>query len=136
MNLIFTAYVRVPDSSSNLFPQGMRKIRNHFVFSLKFGEMRNSSSPIAKCQLLLPEDPQVLNKMIGSKNYCFVSAWDGQKLPPIHKSVNLQYDTLGQWAKRLGDQVSDVPSIIFFIISCKILWKNPFNFFFLITLQK
>ena len=33
---------------------------------------------------------------------------------------------------------SDVPSIIFFIISCKILCKNPFNFFFhfLITLHK
>jgi hypothetical protein len=72
--LIFTVCVRVPDSSSNLLPRGMRKMRNHFFYSLRFGEMRNSSSPIARCQLLLPEDPQVLNRMIGSKNYCFVSA--------------------------------------------------------------
>ena len=51
------------------------------------------------------------------------------------KSGNLQYDTLGCWDDRLIDQASDVPSI-FFIISFKILCKNPFNLFFhfLITL--
>ena len=37
---------------------------------------------------------------------------------------------LGHWTKRLIDQASDVPSIIFFfIISCKILCKNCFNLF-------
>ena len=33
------------------------------------------------------------------------------------KSVNLQYNTLGCLDKRTSDQASDVPSIIFFIIS-------------------
>ena len=32
------------------------------------------------------------------------------------KSDNLQYNTLGQWDDRFIDQVSDVPSIIFFMI--------------------
>ena len=32
------------------------------------------------------------------------------------KSDNLQYNTLGRWDKRLIDQASDVPSIIFFHI--------------------
>ena len=50
------------------------------------------------------------------------------------KSDNLQYNTLGWWDDRLIDQASDVSSIIFFIISCKILCKNQFIFF--ITLQK
>ena len=57
------------------------------------------------------------------------------------KSDNLQYNTLGCWVdgtnvsltKRLMLQV-----LFFFIVSCKILWKNPFNLFlyFFITLQK
>ena len=34
---------------------------------------------------------------------------------------------LWRWDKRIVDQASDVPSIIFFMISCKILCKNPFN---------
>ena len=39
---------------------------------------------------------------------------------------------LGRWDKRIVDQASDVPSIIFFfMISCKVLCKNPFNFLFL-----
>ena len=41
------------------------------------------------------------------------------------KSDNLKYNTLGRWDDRLINQASDVPSIIFFIISCKILCKNP-----------
>jgi hypothetical protein len=32
----------------------------------------------------------------------------------IQKSDNLQYDTLGLWAKQLIDQASDVPIIIYF----------------------
>ena len=32
----------------------------------------------------------------------------------IQKSINLQYNTLGWWDKRLIDQASDVPSIFFF----------------------
>ena len=45
------------------------------------------------------------------------------------KSVNLQYKMLGPWHKRLIDQGSDVPSIFFFIISCKILGKNHLIYF-------
>ena len=48
------------------------------------------------------------------------------------KSVILQYNTLGcldDGDKRIIDQVRDVPNIIFFMTSCKILWKNPFNLF-------
>ena len=54
------------------------------------------------------------------------------------KSVNLQYNTLGRWAKRLGDQASDVPSIIFFHNFLQNSCKNRFNllFYFFITLQK
>ena len=37
---------------------------------------------------------------------------------------------LGRWDKRIVDQASDVPSIIFFfMISCRILCKNTFNLF-------
>ena len=36
-----------------------------------------------------------------------------------------------QWDRRIIDQASDVKSIIFFMISCKILCKNPFIFSFL-----
>ena len=39
------------------------------------------------------------------------------------KSDNLQYNTLGSMGRS-----SDVPSIIFFIISCKIFCKNQFIF--------
>ena len=55
-----------------------------------------------------------------------------------HKSDNLQYNSLGRWDEQLIDQASDVPSIIFFRISCKNLCKNHFNLFsyFFITLQK
>ena len=38
--------------------------------------------------------------------------------------------SLGLWDKGIVNQVSDVPSIIFFMISFKILCKNPFNLFF------
>ena len=49
------------------------------------------------------------------------------------KSVNLWYIhawLLGWWYKWIVDQVSDVPSIIFFMISCKILCKKAFNSFY------
>ena len=36
---------------------------------------------------------------------------------------------LGRWDKRIVDQAFDVPSTIFFMISCKILCKDPFNLF-------
>ena len=44
---------------------------------------------------------------------------------------------MGRWNNCLIDQASNVPSI-FFIISCKILCKNPFNlyFSFFITIQQ
>ena len=52
------------------------------------------------------------------------------EIPESLKSDNLQYNTLGRQDERLIDQVSDVPSIIFFfIISCKILCENCFNLF-------
>ena len=37
---------------------------------------------------------------------------------------------LGRWDKWIVKQTSDVPNIFFFMISCKILCKNPFNLFF------
>jgi hypothetical protein len=46
------------------------------------------------------------------------------------KFDNLQYNTLGRWVKRLIDQVSDVPSIIFFIISHRLrAIKNLYLYF-------
>ena len=49
------------------------------------------------------------------------------------KFVNLQYNTLVPWDKQLTIEVSDVPSIIlFFIISCKILHKSLFIFFYFV----
>ena len=36
------------------------------------------------------------------------------------KSENLQYNMLGRWDERLIDEASDVPSIIFFIISYRL----------------
>ena len=42
----------------------------------------------------------------------------------VLKSDNLQYTKLGRWDDCLIDQVSAVPSITFFMISCKILCKN------------
>ena len=47
------------------------------------------------------------------------------------RSVNLQYNMLARWASGTNDSsTSDVPSIFFFIKSCKILCKNPLNLFF------
>ena len=55
------------------------------------------------------------------------------KLGMKKKSDNLQYNTLVRWA----DGTNDLPTkhlmfqvFSFFIISCKILCKNPFNLFF------
>ena len=44
------------------------------------------------------------------------------------KSVNLQYNTVGHLDDGTN-QASDVPSIIFLMISCKILCKTSFNLF-------
>ena len=52
------------------------------------------------------------------------------------KSVNLQYNTQNQWDKWLVNQVSDVPSVIFFIKTCKILCQNPFNSFIIFFFHK
>ena len=51
-------------------------------------------------------------------------------LIPDLKSNNLQYNTLGHWVD--GTIVSSTKRLVFqvfffFIISCKILFKNPFN---------
>ena len=43
------------------------------------------------------------------------------------------FKSLGHWENHLIDQASDAPSTIFFIISCKILCKKPFNLFFLFS---
>ena len=53
------------------------------------------------------------------------------------KSDNLQYNTLGRWAKRLVDQASDVPSIIFFHDFLQNSLQKWFQciFYFSITLQ-
>ena len=57
--------------------------------------------------------------------------------PEIRQSTIKYAGSLGRWDKRLFFQASDVHSIIFFFIkSCKILCKNPFNLFFFIKLQK
>jgi hypothetical protein len=46
----------------------------------------------------------------------------------IHQSTIKCAGSLGRWDKQLIDQASDVPIIIiFFIKSCKVLCKNPFN---------
>ena len=39
---------------------------------------------------------------------------------------------MGQWAKRIGDQASDVPSIFFFLISYRFLALKLFIFIFVI----
>ena len=57
----------------------------------------------------------------------------------IRQSIIYYAGLLRWWYKWIVDQASDVPSIIiFFMISCKILCKNPFNSFsyFFIKLQK
>ena len=55
----------------------------------------------------------------------------------VLKSVNLQYDTMGQWAKGLGNQASDVPSMNFFHNFLQNSLHKSLHFFnFFITLQK
>ena len=56
----------------------------------------------------------------------------------IRQSTIYYAGLLGRWNKRIVDQESELPSIFFFMISCKILCKNPFNLFsyFFIKLQK
>ena len=48
------------------------------------------------------------------------------------KSDNLQYNTLGCWDERLIDQVSDVPSIIFFHNFLQNSLQKSFQFIFLL----
>ena len=55
-------------------------------------------------------------------------------LPKIRQSTMKYAGSLGRWDDRLINQASDVPSIIFFIFSCKILCQNHFNLFFFIFL--
>ena len=47
------------------------------------------------------------------------------------KSDNVQYNTLGRWDKRLIDQASDVPSIIFFHNFLQNSLQKSFQFIFL-----
>ena len=49
---------------------------------------------------------------------------EGTKTPTILNIICWVAGLLGCWDDRLIDQASDVPSIIFLIISCKILCKN------------
>ena len=69
------------------------------------------------------------------------TSWIGEFLPFLmagvcvdFKSVNLQYNTLGRWAKRLINQASDVPSIIF--LKQFLAKKIVSIYFFFINLQK
>ena len=55
---------------------------------------------------------------------------------PIFKSVNLQYNTLGRWDKRLIDQAFDVPSIIFFIIFYRLRALKTLYFYFCKVIKK
>ena len=52
------------------------------------------------------------------------------------KLVNLQYNMLGRWAKRLGDQSSDVPSIFFFHNFLQNSLQKYFQFFFFYNFTK
>ena len=53
----------------------------------------------------------------------------------INESVILQYNTLGWWAKWLGNQASDVPSMIFFFHNfLQNSLQKSFQFIFLIFL--
>ena len=51
------------------------------------------------------------------------------KDPTIYNIICWFAVSLVCWDKWLVDQASDVPSIFFFMISCKILCKNGFNVF-------
>ena len=46
-----------------------------------------------------------------------------------NKSVNLQYNMLVRWDKRLNNQASDVPSIIFFIICYRLGALKTIHFY-------
>ena len=52
------------------------------------------------------------------------------------KSDNLQYNTLVRWDKRHIDQVSDVPSINFFIISYRLRALKTLYFYFCKVIKK
>jgi hypothetical protein len=53
------------------------------------------------------------------------------EIPESLKSDNLQYNTLGRQDERLIDQVSDVPSIIFFHNFLQNALQNSFYHFFI-----
>ena len=52
------------------------------------------------------------------------------------KSDNLQYNTLGRWFDRLMDQASDVPSIIFFIVSYRLRALQTLYFYVFKVIKK
>ena len=54
----------------------------------------------------------------------------------VLKSDNLQYNTLGRWDDRLIDQASDVPSIIFFIISYRLRALKTLYLYFCNVIKK
>ena len=54
----------------------------------------------------------------------------------IMKSDNRQCNTLGRWDKRLIDHASDVPSIIFFIISYTLRALKTLYFYFCKFIKK
>ena len=54
---------------------------------------------------------------------------DARRKPKIRQFTIWYAGSLGRWDKQIVNQSSDVPNIIFFMISCKILCKNPFNLF-------
>ena len=61
----------------------------------------------------------------GSWSWAQIEAWS-------NKSDNLQYNTLVRWFARTNDSSNKrlmFQVLFFFMISCKILFKNPFNLF-------
>ena len=81
-------------------------------------------------------------------DHCTITQWCNRiskfllVLQPITEQIrqsSVWYaESMDQWDDRLIDQVFDVSGIILFIISCKILCKNPSNIIFssFIILQK
>ena len=63
-------------------------------------------------------------------NYFFrvFCSYSGPLMLCSSKIRQSSHDTLGQWDNCLIHQA--MPSSIFFIISCKSFWENPFNWYF------
>ena len=95
--------------------------------------------------LLLPTFPLIWNFTLGPHKLVLNHFTNSKNFPSSTNSVTQgpctsdlvkdQADLLDQWDKRFVNQVSDIPSIIFFIQFCKILCKKPFHLFFISLLN-